>query len=187
MVNLVTLDTKKYFVDVGFGSKEPLQPVPLQDGYQFSSIAADRCKIQLKHLPQHTHQNDRTQRMWVYSTYDAAKGWEEMYSFTEMEFFPEDFEVMNHFVMTKPQSYFVQTLLAYRVTMNETGDLLDELILHKDSVKRKHANFTEVVEQLQNEEQRVRALEKYFFIRLTEREKSAIKGLASELKDAGTI
>lgn len=182
MVNLVTIDTTKYLVDVGFGSGEPLQPVPLQDGYQFPGIAVNECRLQLKHLPQLTHQNDPTQRLWVYSACEAMQGWKEMYSFTETEFFPEDFEVMSHFVMTRPQSYFVQTVLAYRVTMSEAGELLDELILHKDYVRRKNANFTETLELLQTEEQRVKALEKHFFIRLTEREKSAIKGLASELK-----
>lgn len=184
MVNLVTIDGKKYLVDVGFGSKEPVQPVPLESGYEFVGIPPTRCRLDLRHLPQHSHSSDDNQRVWVYSAKaDDATEWEEMYSYTEMEFFPEDFEVLNYFVMTRPQSYFVQTVLAYRAIMDEdTGRLVGELILHQDYVKRIVAGRQEILEQLTSEEHRVKALEKYFFICLAEKEKKGIEGLSSELE-----
>lgn len=184
MVNIVTIDGAKFLVDVGFGSKEPVQPMLLQDGFEFTGIAPVTSKLELKHLPQHSNKDNQSQLLWVYSAKtDEKTGWEELYSFTEVEFFPEDFEVMNYFVMTRPQSYFVQSVLAYRAIMDDSGSLVGELILHNNYVKRISGGDSEILEQLQNEEQRVEALEKYFKINLTEKEKKAIKGLASELKE----
>lgn len=184
MVNIVTVNETKYLVDVGYGRREPVQPVPLvPTGFEFAGIAPTRSKLERKPLPRHSP----GQSVWVYSARmddsTAADGWEEQYSFTDVEFFLEDFELMNYFVMTKPQSYFVQTVLAYRAIMDEeTGELVGEILLHKDSVKRVLRGHEQTLEHLQTEEQRVAALEKYFFMSLTEKEKQAIKGLASELK-----
>lgn len=204
MVNIVTIDETKYLVDVGYGRREPIQPVPLTpEGYEFAGIASSRCKLERKTLARHTPRasvSAADQSVWVYSvritdddavlapgSYSSSSpgvpDWEEQYSFTEVEFFPEDFEVMNFYIMTRPQSYFVQTVLAYRAILDEdTGELVGELILHKDSVKRILRGLFEVLEELRSEEERAAALGRYFFISLTEKERTGIRGLASELK-----
>lgn len=204
MVNLVTIDETKYLVDVGYGRREPTQPVPLTaQGYEFAGIAPTRGKLERKTLSRHQHQHNATagagaarggQSLWVYSAWttgpedddgstSTGPGWVEQYSFTEVEFFPEDFEVMNLYVMTTPQSYFVQTVLAYRAIWDEeAAELVGEVILHKDSLKRIHRGRSEAIAELRSEGDRVGALEEYFFISLTEKEKKAIQGLASALK-----
>jgi arylamine N-acetyltransferase len=185
MVNLVTIEGKKYMVDVGFGAREPTQPVPLEHGHEITTIAPARGRLELKHVDRQVTKDDPAQRVWVWchSRKDGG-GWEDMYSFLEPEVFAEDFEALNYFVMTRPQSFFLQTVLAYRRVLDEaTGDeLVGEVILHDNVVKERAGGQERVLEVLETEEDRVRALERYFDMRLTEREKRAIKGLPTELK-----
>lgn len=191
MVNLVSLAGAaagpRYLVDVGFGAGGPTVPVPLVQGpgCEFDNIAPRRGRLEFRHLSRGEGADDPAQRVWVYSSRGGGEGagWEEMYSFVEVEFFPEDFEVLNYFVMTRPQSYFVQTVLAYRAVMDEeTGGLVGEMILHKDVLKRGETQGGQVLEVLRCEDDRVRALAEHFLIYLTERERRSIQGLATELK-----
>ncbi|KAI7775976.1 hypothetical protein LA080_006048 [Diaporthe eres] len=185
MVNLVTIEGKKYLVDVGFGAQEATQPIPLEDGHEITTIAPIRGKLELKHIGKQVTKDDPAQRLWAWSSRKGGEGadWEDMYSFSEAEFFAEDFECINYFVMTRPQSWFLQTVLAYRPVLDEaTGELVGERILHGNVVKEGASGQDRIIEVLETEEDRVRALEKYFDIRLTEKERRGIKGLVTELK-----
>lgn len=185
MVNLVTIEGKKYLVDVGFGAQEATQPIPLEDGHEVTTIAPTRGRLELKHIGKQVTKDDPAQRLWVWASRKGGNGaeWEDMYSFSEAECFAEDFEALNYFVMTRPQSFFLQTVLAYRPVLDEaTGELTGERILHGNVVKEGSSGQDRVLEVLETEEDRVRALEKYFDIRLTERERRGIKGLMTELK-----
>lgn len=186
MVNLVTIEGKKYLVDVGFGAQEATQPIPLEEGHEVTTIAPIRGRLELKHIDKQVTKGDPAQRLWVWTSNKGGEGaqWEDMYSFGEAEFFAEDFEALNYPVMTRPQSYFLQTVLAYRPVLDEgTGELVEERILHGNVVKEGASGQDRILEVLETEEDRVRALEKYFDIRLTVREKKGIKGLMTELKE----
>jgi len=181
MVNLVTIDHKTYLVDVAYGSNSPCRPVPLEQDVEFYGVYPQRGKLEYKSIQKHS---DPNQRVWVYSTRaNTDSAWKEEYSFVEIEFFPEDFRVMNLSTMTAPQSFFVQTVVATKVLLNpQTAEPEGVLILHKDYVKRRMGEHSEIIETLQTEEQRVRALRDYFHIDLKPEEKRAIRGLPSELK-----
>ena len=181
MVNIVTIEGQRYAVDVGFGSNCSIQPIPLQSGVEFDGVLPVRGKLEHRSLAEHS---DPSQRVWVYSAReDANAPWKEMYSFLPVEFFPADFEVMNLRTMTSPRSFFVKTVLAMRMIRDEaTGDLTGLLILHKDYVKRRVGEKSETLEELKTEEQRVRALEKYFWIVLSPVEQRAIRDLPTELR-----
>ncbi|EXF79430.1 hypothetical protein COL5a_005128 [Colletotrichum fioriniae] len=182
MLNLVTIDNQRYVVDVGFGKGATMIPVPLnkETGHEFTTIAPLRGKLVYQKLDQNT---DSSQRMWVYSSTDTADGpFRERNCFTEQEFFPEDFEVMNYAVMMRPTSYFVKTVLCMRTILNtETREAEGTIVLHKDEVKRKIGDKVELLETLNSEAERVRAIEKYFYISLTPAEQRAIKGMPQEL------
>jgi arylamine N-acetyltransferase len=185
MVNLVTIEGKKYLVDVGFGVQEATQPVPLEDGYEITTVAPTRGRLELKHVSKQVTKDDPSQRLWVWCSKKGGEGsqWEDMYSFSEAEIFPEDFEALNYFVMTRPHSFFLQNVIAYRPVLDEaTGELVGERILHGGVVKEGVSGQDRVLERLETEDDRVKALEKYFDIRLTEREKRGIKGLPTELR-----
>lgn len=182
MLNLVTVDGQRYMVDVGFGKGATMVPVPLRrdSSPEFTTIAPLRGKLVYEKLEQNT---DAAQRMWVYYSTDSADGpFRQRNCFTEQEFFPEDFEVMNWAVMSRPTSYFVKTVLCMRTILDpDTRRAEGTVVLHKDEVKRKIGDKVEVLETLKNEADRVRAIEKYFFIALTPAEQKAIRGMPQEL------
>jgi arylamine N-acetyltransferase len=181
MANIVTIEDQKYLVDVGFGAPTPSHPLPLISGHICTGIAPQSLRLEYKRLKNHT---DPSQRAWVYSyrENDDAK-WTEAYSFVEIEFFPEDYEVMNLSTMTLPQSFFTQTVVCVKIILNEESKEIDGvLILMHNVIKTRIKGVTEVVEKLESEEDRIKALEKWFSIVLTEAEKKGIIGLASQLK-----
>ncbi|KAI9853578.1 MAG: N-terminal acetyltransferase [Trichoglossum hirsutum] len=181
MVNLVTIENQRYLVDVGFGSKGPSLPIPLISGYECTGIAPLGLKLEYKSLPKHT---DPSQRVWVYSHRECDTAlWVDAYSFIEIEFFPEDYEVMNLSTMVLPQSFFTQTVLCVKALLNaESGNLEGVLYLHQDEVRRRLGEETCLVEKLKTEEERTKALEKLFGIIITEEEKQGIRDLATELR-----
>jgi arylamine N-acetyltransferase len=181
MVNLVTIDHKTYLVDVAYGSNTPCRPIPLVPDVEVDGVYPARAKLEYKSLPNHT---DPKQRVWVYSTRaDKDAAWKEEYSFVEIEFFPDDFEVMNLSTMTVPQSFFVQEVVATKILLNpQTAEPQGVLILHKDYIKRRIRERTELIETFDTEEQRIAALNNYFLIELKPAEMRAIHGLPSELK-----
>jgi arylamine N-acetyltransferase len=181
MVNLVTIDYQKYLVDVAFGSNGPCRPAPLVSGLEFDNIKPACGKLEYRRLPEHT---DPRQRVWVFSTQDDKNAaWKEQYAFVELEFFPADFEVMNLMTMTAPQSFFVQTVVATKLLLNQRdGDPEGVLILHHNKVKRRIRGQTEIIATLTTEEERVKALKDHFLIELRPEEQRAIRGLPSELK-----
>jgi arylamine N-acetyltransferase len=184
MVNIVTINGQRYLVDVGFGSNEPPLPVPLEHGHEFVGIAPTRGRLEYRNLEEHT---DTTQRVWVYSVQENEDAsWKDMYHFVETEFLACDFEVMNLRTMTTPQSFFVQSVMCMRTVLDEReAKPVGLLILYRDYVKRRMGAVSEIVEQLETEEQRVKALEKYFGIVLSPEEQRGIRGLASELRPKG--
>jgi arylamine N-acetyltransferase len=180
MLNLVTINDTRYVVDVGFGSNDALHPIPLKDG-EFDLIAPVRGKLEYRAL---AHHSDPSQRVWVYSVQQSEQApWEDMYSFVEVEFFPEDFRVMNMTTSSAPQSFFVQNVMCMRVLLKEgTDEPEGVIILHRDYVKRRVGDKVEILQMLETEEDRLKVLQEWFSITLGEDEKAAIRGLPSELR-----
>lgn len=197
MVNLVSVSGTRYLVDVGYGAQDATVPVPLRDGVEFDNVPPCRGRLEYRALAQHS---DPEQRAWVYSSREGpGEPWKEMYAFAEMEFFREDYEVMNLRTMTAPTSFFVQQVMAMRTEVDEGGkNTVAVVTMFRDYVKRRVSQdhrrvgpdgqlLGEQVERLatlNTEEDRVKALEKYFFIKLSPSERRAIKGLPSEIKEA---
>ena len=211
MVNLVRVEGgRRYLVDVGFGGDGPCCPIPLErrgeGGVVFGGVAPQELRLEWKSLSRHT---DPEQRVWVYSHRESRYAeWVEAYCFTEVEFFAEDFAIMNMATMTLRESYFVQTVLAQRFMLEEEEDLPDQegggqgtfggtsdgengpravgvMILHNDLVKRRIADKVEVLTVLKSEEDRAAALKRYFKIELGEEELRGIRDLPTELRGDG--
>jgi len=184
MANLVKINNRRYVVDVGFGSNGPAKPIPLEHGYAFTTVTPARGKLLYRSLTEHS---DPDQRVWVYSVQEHADApWRDMYCFVEIEFFPADFEIINLKTMTTPQSFFVQSVMCIKTILNEDRtETVGWVILHRDYLKIRVGDKSEIVETFETEDDRIGALEKYFRIVLSEGEKKAIKGLASELRPKG--
>ena len=185
MLNLVRIDNKRYAVDVGFGSNGPTYPIPLEDGYEFVTVAPSRGKLEYRHIDQLT---DPDQKVWVYSVKaDEDAAWREAYMFVELEFMPCDFEIMNLHTSTSPRSFFVQTVMCMRTILEDKRERpIGKMILHRDYVKQVIGDKSEIIEQLECEQQRVDALAKYFDLVLSKQDQRAIAGMATELNRRST-
>ncbi|GFP60189.1 arylamine N-acetyltransferase 1 [Trichoderma asperellum] len=181
--NIVTINQQRYLVDVAFGSHGAFTPVPLIDGYEFDNILPRRGKLEFRPIAQST--SPSTQSLWVYSTQDVpSTDWTERYCFTETELFRADYEVMNFYCSTVRTGVFVNNVFALRGILNDKGDgLKGVMTLLQNEVRKRVEDVPglEVVENLTNEEDRVKALKKWFEIPLSKREARAIRGLPTEL------
>ncbi|KAK4201165.1 hypothetical protein QBC40DRAFT_278643 [Triangularia verruculosa] len=182
MVNIVTVNSQCYLVDVGFGTNGATHPVPLQHGHEFPTVLPTQGRLEYRSIDAYT---DPSQRIWVYSVRQNEQApWREMYCFGELEFISGDFEVMNMRTSSAPQSFFVQSVMCMQTILDDGQQSpVGKMILHRDYVKKQVEGGSEIVEKLESEPQRVEALKKYFDIVLTEEEQKGIRGLASELKD----
>ncbi|KAM0794749.1 hypothetical protein BDR22DRAFT_814679 [Usnea florida] len=125
---------------------------------------------------------DEGQRIWLYQ-YREGEGreWESVYCFTEVEFLPQDYEVMSFWTSQCPKSWFTQRVVVVKMLV-EGEEVVGTVSLSGAEVKRKGGAGTEVLRLCEGEGERVRALEEVFGVRLTEEERRGIRGMVSELK-----
>jgi arylamine N-acetyltransferase len=142
-------------------------------------------------------QNWRGSKLWIYQyRNDASAEWNSFYSFSEVEFFQEDFEVLNWWSSAK--TFHRWTPLAVRFlregepveldqddawTAEDTQELksVAKVVLVGDVVKLSTGGRTRVVHRCESEEERRQALGKYIGIHLTEEEFRSIHGYGTAL------
>lgn len=184
MVNLVTIGTQMYLVDVGFGPNGPTHPLRLErDAGDTTStqIAPAEMRLVWKNVDGNT---DPDQRLWVYQHRISNElAWLDMYCFTEVEFMPQDYDIMNYYTSTHPKSWFTQKVICAKMVTSspQSSELIGVRILQSDVKLRVNGN-TESQQQFSNEEDRIGALDRDFGIVLSKTEREGIKGLVSEIK-----
>jgi len=233
MVNLIKIANVTYAVDIGFGGGGPTRPLPL---CQPMNSKAERRLYETVVRPLHSGSDttisliqrplydeptarrgtDPAQNLWVYEVNKNQKHnedgkliWEAQYAFTETEFLPADFAMMNYYTSTSPQMWFTYRIVCTRYLLYaDDGDIsspydsktessvglpamVDRKIVGQVSlvggvVKRRIGETIEVMEVCKTEAERVKALEKWFGIRLTAEERRGIKGLSTELHGSTT-
>lgn len=115
--------------------------------------------------------------------YNADSDWLPMICFSEVEFLLQDFDVMNFCVSQNRTSWFTQVLVCSRMILDEDGrEIVGQVVMLGKEVKRRIQGKSEIVEVMNSEEDRVKALGKYFDMHLRVGEIEGIRGLASELK-----
>jgi arylamine N-acetyltransferase len=184
MLNLVTIGESRYVVDVGFGSNYvPTQPIRLiHDAAGVPNVAPASVRLVWKSIEGSLNSY---QKLWVYQhRIGENSDFKDMYCFTDTEFRPRDFEIMNFWTSTSPKVIFTQKLICNKLILGE-GDKEKEIVgtltLMSDLKKRVGAK-SEVLKDFTSEEQRTNALEENFSITLSEIEKDAIKGTANEIR-----
>ncbi|KAL4974174.1 hypothetical protein BDW66DRAFT_140505 [Aspergillus desertorum] len=181
MVVIVAISGSKYMVDVGFGNNGPTFPLALLRKVPGDLIPPAQTLLDKEPLPEAV---DQSQEFWVYKVkYGLDRGWIPMYAFSETEFLPQDFAMMNFNTSKGPSSWFTQKVVCVRHILSEDESAIQGLyIMAGKQVKRRVSGHTEVVQTLETEEDRVQALAKWFGIRLLDYEVAGIQGLGSELK-----
>jgi arylamine N-acetyltransferase len=180
MANIVSIQNRKYLVDVGIGSNPPQHPIPLDSGTEFDIIPPVRGKLEFRNI---NGQTDPDLRAWVYSTQeDQHARWTERFMFTLAECLPGDFDMINGHVSTDPDSFFVRSVVAVRGILDpERTKTVGELVLHDHKLWRRIGPTTEILEILKTEARRVAVLELYFDIVLSPDERAAINGRSTAL------
>ena len=183
MVNVVRLEGgRRVMVDVGFGANGPVQPM-LLDGSDEAGpvrhVGPAEARVVWGNISENT---DPEQRLWQYQhRVDTQSEWQSIYCFTELEFLPADYEIMSFWTSQSRKSWFTYCVVAVKFIL-EGDEVVGVLILEGAEVKRRVMGKTEPLRTCRTEEERVRALEEVFGMRLTDEERSGIRGMVTELK-----
>ena len=74
-----------------------------------ASVPASDCRLVHKPIAQFT---DQGQKLWVFEVQNGSESpWIPGYCFSEMEFLPEDFEIMNFHASQSRTSWFMETIV----------------------------------------------------------------------------
>ena len=181
MVNFVTIGDTKYHVDVGFGADGPVVPMPLErSGTIQKHIQPASARLQWRNIPGNT---DPNQRLWVYEyRRNDDSDWEIKYSYSELEFQPQDYAMMNYFTSTSMKTFFTQMVVADKKIMGDDGELVGKLSLAAKSLKWNVKGEKTKEIEFKSEEERIDALEEYFGMKFGDAEREGIAGLPSEIK-----
>ncbi|GKZ16488.1 N-terminal acetyltransferase [Aspergillus brasiliensis] len=181
MILIVTISGKKYMVDVGFGRNTPTSPLLLQENTTAQLIAPSEMSLIRAPLAECM---DQTQKVWIYQARaDPHSPWVAQYSFSEIEFLFEDFNMMNFFTSKSRDMLFTQKLACTRLILDDhTSEPIGVYILAGREVKSVLRGKIETLRELKTEEDRVSALVEYFNVRLHPHEVEGIRGLPSQIK-----
>lgn len=133
----------------------------------------------------------REPKLWVYQYRNgAADEWNSFYSFSEVEFFQEDFEVQNWWTSVKTLHRWTILVVRFlregepvKFPQDETWRVEDaqvavagKVMLVNDTVKVNLGGKTQVVHRVSSEKERLGVLREYFGIRLTDDQTQSIQG-----------
>ncbi|KAL2837299.1 hypothetical protein BJY01DRAFT_46681 [Aspergillus pseudoustus] len=96
IVTIVQLPSgHQYHVDVAFGGDGPTRPLRLVSGEPVHNLGTQEVQLVYGDIPKQTRAE---QKLWVYQYRNGpAREWNSFYAFAELEFFQDDFEVMNRY------------------------------------------------------------------------------------------
>jgi arylamine N-acetyltransferase len=178
MVNLVTINSKKYQVDVGFGSNGPAHPYLLeQNGAIQPNVRPGSGRLVWKNIPGNT---DPDQRLWVYQhrIKDDAE-FRDIYCFTELEFLPQDYSIMNYYTSTNPKCWFTHQIVCVRHLVK--NDELIGTVIIQSGLKIREYGQTVKEEKFETEDDRLQALKEYFGIEFGPEDRDGITKLTSQI------
>jgi len=92
-----------------------------------------------------------------------------------------DYEMMSFHVSTSPRIFFTQVVLATKLMKDERDGVLKRVNMMGKQVKVREGEKLEVVQELQTEEDRINALERWFGVILTSDEREAINASPAKL------
>ncbi|KAH7161720.1 hypothetical protein EDB81DRAFT_756227 [Dactylonectria macrodidyma] len=198
-VIIVNIGDQPYMVDVGFGAKGPLGPLKMDAEARqvIKQIGPSSIRLKYDAIPQGYN---RRAKYWIYE-HQVSPGaeWAPLYCFTDLEFLPEDIKHINMAPSTSPASIFTQKIICHRFTTDndfkvvhgrievqtrwDTDDAIvnGSLIMIGSTLKLRTDGVTVWQMEMETETERLKALQKYFLIKLPEHDRHAIRGSATEI------
>ena len=127
---------------------------------------------------------DPSQKIWIYQTrYNPESKWLPQICFSDVEFLQQDFSVLNFEASQSRTSWFTQIFVCMRMILDQSGtEIIGQCIMSGKEVKERLRGKTEILQELETEEDRVEALAEYFDMHLRKSEIQGIRGMVSELK-----
>lgn len=188
VVNIVTIGNVRYLLDGGFGGQGPPRPLKLECG----PVSAQIAPAQMRLLHQNIAQNlNARQKVWIYEyRYNETSEWSPMYCFSDLEFTPADIESMNFAPSTSRHTFFTHKVVAARFTTERElddgnlpgspseaaleGEIDGSITINHDNLKWRRRGEKVVHFAFHADDDRVRALRKYFGITLADEDREAI-------------
>lgn len=188
MINIVTVGDSRYVVDVGFGANYcAIKPLRLiHDAQGTENIAPAAVRLVWKAIEGNVNQ---LQKLWVYQhRIKPESDFKDMYCFTDTEFRPADFEMMNYYTSTHPKVIFTQRLMCMKMLLgdDEKKDEISGVLILQSNLKKRIGSESQELMAFKSEDDRVKALEEYFDISLTPAEREAIKGTVVEIRNGSS-
>ena len=179
MVNIVlAADGNKYLVDVGFGSGGPIRPLPLKANKVSPGIPPHQIRLAYENIEENT---DPNQRLWIFQFRNDSDGtWKSNYCFAELEFLPQDYEVMSFWTSHNRKVWFTYKIVVVLMLL-EHEEVVGLLALVGGEVKKRYKGDAVTLKTCSTEDERVDALKGYFAIDLSEDDRRGIMGLVTEL------
>jgi arylamine N-acetyltransferase len=185
MVILAIIQGKTYHIDVGFANLGAPSPLLLEENVQVKCVPGLEAQLIKRVIPD----NVTDQKLWILENRGShSKQWRSGYCFGEMEFLPQDFYTLNFRTMTDPASWFTKTFILTRIllkegTEDEETEIQGTITITNDILQRRiDGGEAEVMMTFKSEQERIEALEKHFYVKLTDDEVKAISGSAAEIK-----
>lgn len=180
MVNVVTIAGKKYMVDVGFGSNGATAPLQLVENEVQKRIEPGEMRLIQSKIAEQT---DANQRLWIYQIrHTPDSDWEPTYCFTETEFLPQDYELMNFWTSQNRRSFFTYSILMAMMLISEDSKLVGAVTMKDAEAKMRIGGEVVETRVCKSEQQRLQVFKEWFGIHLTPEEERAIRGTVTELK-----
>lgn len=182
MINLVTLSSQRYLVDVGMNARGPIVPLPLLSDNPTFSVFPRKARLLHGSIPEHTNSHNLNIMWRLEVRNDEGCRWIPTYAFSEIEFLPVDFEMMNWYTTTSPRSFLTHKILVGRMIMDvKLEEIIGDLTLFERTLrKRIHGKIT-FEKEFKNESERMELLKEQFNIKLGECERKGIKGKETEI------
>jgi arylamine N-acetyltransferase len=180
MLIIVTICGRKYMVDVGFGTSGAVQPVLLEHGQIVQNVPTSQGRLVHRPIAENT---DSSQSLWIFEVQNSPESpWTPQYCFTQVEFLPQDFMVMNLSTSQSRTSWFPQRFVLTKVILDRGHErAIGNLTLFHDELKQRLNGRSDMLVTCRTEQQRVMVLEEYFGVKLRADEIRGIQGLPSEI------
>ncbi|KAG5749408.1 hypothetical protein H9Q69_009330 [Fusarium xylarioides] len=191
-LSLVTIDGKTYAVDVGFGGRNPTEPLEVE--HERVHMGSSGFQMRLRH--DIIAQNVSSQKLWIYEYRSRDGGeWVPQWCFMDFEVLPEDIRVFNLSPSKSPSSFFTFKVVSVQFTsekedysdgsardLRNVGGAIDgAFIIDGNAFKYKKGGETKWEKTFKTEEERLEALRKYYGVEFTKENERAISGTAGAI------
>lgn len=174
-------------LDVACGGDGPTAPIQLLHGHVQQNLGPQDVRLIHDHIPTQTVRTPES-RLWIYQYRNSPElDWITFYAFAEAEAMEADFNLMNWFTGSSPDSFQTYTVLVVkflrRVKQDGEYEIYGKRMMVNEVVKKNLGGKTKVVQRCQSEAERVEALRAWFGIELSDEGRKGIQGWSTEIRE----